>query len=379
MDFSIDVLTILGLWASGTAIFVSLFFVLKSRFKNDGYLLLYFVLFLLGYEVFYKTLIHSRFIIEFPFIYQPGRFFNLIIYPLLFIFIWSVIKQESKLERWLIAMLALFIGYTLFSGAKNSFIPMFEKIEMLKRFYADSRPGPFNYWANPKTLIKSTIIPLIFLGFILHQFYTQRAKFTTKQNKRLVQIVSISILLYFLFSQFSNLLYIAVYKATGYSMTEWPVDIVFLSALITLFSSIILSANSGSTLFPLPKYAGSKIGEENYETIVKKAREIVERNQLHLKEHITLPSLAEQIGTNPKYLSQAINHFLGLNFTDFINIYRVEEAKKQLVDSNNKVLTLEAIGNMCGFNSKSAFFRAFKKATGMTPNQYIRSAKSTNS
>ncbi|MBN1272090.1 MAG: AraC family transcriptional regulator [Candidatus Aminicenantes bacterium] len=63
---------------------------------------------------------------------------------------------------------------------------------------------------------------------------------------------------------------------------------------------------------------------------------------------------------------------LGVNFFDFVNKYRVEEAKKLFLDvSNNSRSILEQLFD-AGFNSKSVFNRVFKKYTGMTPSEFKR-------
>ena len=99
---------------------------------------------------------------------------------------------------------------------------------------------------------------------------------------------------------------------------------------------------------------------------------MVEEGELYKREHLTLSELSTMVGTNSKYLSQSINAKLQCSFVDFVNGYRIEEAKRLMLDETNKSLTLEAIGGLAGFKSKSVFFRAFKKATGMTPNQFLK-------
>jgi AraC-like DNA-binding protein len=63
-----------------------------------------------------------------------------------------------------------------------------------------------------------------------------------------------------------------------------------------------------------------------------------------------------------------LNEHLNKSFTDFINELRIEVSKEYLVTKGN--LTIESIGYESGFNSKSTFFKAFKKFTGITPLQY---------
>jgi AraC-like DNA-binding protein len=69
-------------------------------------------------------------------------------------------------------------------------------------------------------------------------------------------------------------------------------------------------------------------------------------------------------------LSAAINQAYGKNFNDFVNTYRVEAVKKMLNDESVQHLSLLGIAYECGFNSKSTFNRAFKKATGVAPSAY---------
>ena len=65
-----------------------------------------------------------------------------------------------------------------------------------------------------------------------------------------------------------------------------------------------------------------------------------------------------------------MNTYAGSNFSDYINSYRVEEAKKLLADTTFDNYTIVAVGLECGFNSKSTFYNAFKKFTGVTPTVY---------
>ena len=67
------------------------------------------------------------------------------------------------------------------------------------------------------------------------------------------------------------------------------------------------------------------------------------------------------------------DYFFELNFFDYINQYRVQEFKAAVTDPKNKNYSLLGIAFECGFNSKSAFNRMFKKSTGLTPSQFKES------
>jgi AraC-like DNA-binding protein len=93
---------------------------------------------------------------------------------------------------------------------------------------------------------------------------------------------------------------------------------------------------------------------------------------------LSLQKLAESLSIPPHHLSQIINERLGQTFSDFINSYRVEEAKQRLLDPRFKHLSLLGIAVDVGFNSKSSFNAVFKKHTNMTPSEFRASLVSSN-
>lgn len=96
----------------------------------------------------------------------------------------------------------------------------------------------------------------------------------------------------------------------------------------------------------------------------------MEEKMLYKNMNLTLKDLAKEINVYPHYLTQTLNTVMGHNFYDFVNYYRVEEAKCQLLKLENENLTILAIGYESGFNSKSSFNRIFKMKTGMSPSAY---------
>jgi AraC-like DNA-binding protein len=91
----------------------------------------------------------------------------------------------------------------------------------------------------------------------------------------------------------------------------------------------------------------------------------------YLNPKISLQEVSTVLDINPNHLSQAINEKTGLNFKDYINSFRVEEAKLLLSSPEFQKLTIEAIAEKAGFNSKSPFYSAFKKHAGMTPKEFV--------
>jgi AraC-like DNA-binding protein len=370
---------LLGFGVSFIGFFVSIFFLVKTSFSTKGYFFLYLSIISVVLELVYKSLLYSGIIINYPGLFFPGRYFNLSIYPLLLLFVWSFTKNGFKLKTPYIVLLFVVLIFGVYPYINSLQISTDLKEEMIANFYNDSRPGPFNYWSNLKTFFKGTFIPLLFLLFIFRSFIMFKKTNLNIKNNRLVNLVLVTVIIYFFYSQFSNLIYKGLYLLIHYSMIEWPVDIIFLSLLCMLFCVLAMKVNTGSTFFPEQKYATSSFKITSYDDLITKVRKNIESEKLYLNGKLTLDEVAKSVNTNPKYLSQTINHSLELSFVDFINKYRVEESKKQLLKKGNSLLTFEAIGLKSGFNSKSSFFRAFKKHTNLTPKQFIENKMSVNS
>lgn len=99
----------------------------------------------------------------------------------------------------------------------------------------------------------------------------------------------------------------------------------------------------------------------------------MKEEQPYLSPGLTLKELANGIGTNASVLSKVINGSYGQNFNDFINQRRVEAVQQAMQNPDLSHLTLIAIAETCGFNSKSTFNRAFRKFSGMSPREYLAS------
>jgi len=96
----------------------------------------------------------------------------------------------------------------------------------------------------------------------------------------------------------------------------------------------------------------------------------METEKPFLETTLNLQSLALMLNMKPHFLSMVINQMGGRNFFDFVNLYRINEFKEQVLDPSNQHYTLLSIAFSCGFNSKTAFNRAFKNLTGQTPSEY---------
>ncbi|MFD0863403.1 helix-turn-helix domain-containing protein [Sungkyunkwania multivorans] len=97
---------------------------------------------------------------------------------------------------------------------------------------------------------------------------------------------------------------------------------------------------------------------------------LLENEHIYRSTELNLTKASEKLNISSNYLSQLVNKIADCNFSDFVNKYRVEDAKSKLANPEFSSYTMLAIGLEAGFNSKSTFYNAFKKHTGMSPSDY---------
>ncbi|ADV50580.1 transcriptional regulator, AraC family [Cellulophaga algicola DSM 14237] len=107
----------------------------------------------------------------------------------------------------------------------------------------------------------------------------------------------------------------------------------------------------------------------------KKLEVLCKSHQIYRDNTLSREKIAIKLGISAGYVSQLVNSITEGNFTNYINRYRVEAVKKMISDSKFENYSLLAIGLESGFTSKTTFYKAFKKITGMTPKEYRKSQK----
>lgn len=120
------------------------------------------------------------------------------------------------------------------------------------------------------------------------------------------------------------------------------------------------------------KYRSSSLDNLKEADLYLQLISLFEEEKIYLEADLKLGEIAKRLNTNSKYLSQVVNNQTGDNLIHFVNLYRIEEAKRKIVDKNSQHLTTYGIAQTCGFKNKSTFYKVFKEVTKMTPKEYIR-------
>jgi AraC-like DNA-binding protein len=257
-------------------------------------------------------------------------------------------------------------------------IPAFGAILVVLLFSEVSHSGEFSALVD---MVMLTLITLQMLMYLIRMHFILRDHTKNIQNTySSLEKINLLWLRFFIISQaviWPIALLIDVYKHDTYEVGYiWLLVSIFM-CLTGYFGILQPEIFSGELQEePLPaqigkkKYERSALSPEQAEAILQRLQTFMQSSKPYVIPTLTLPVLSKQMNVSTHHLSQIINERLNKNFFEFINHFRVKEAKRLLKDPENQHLTLAAIGFEAGFNSVSSFNSIFKKATSLTPSQY---------
>jgi len=375
------IITLLGI-AQGFFIGV-LLFTRKSGNKRANKILgiLFFVFSVsLGYYLFYST----NLFLKYPHLLRTTFPSTFLFGPLMYLYVKVQIEKSVSLslhsrESWKIYL--HFLPFILIVAAN---IP----------FYMKSSEEKLHYFLNP-VIIKNNIelvqsilqviqttVYIIVIKIVIQKHSQKIKNLVSTVEKVNLQWLSVCmnyfITIFFLITAHLILLYVGVDLSSIYHITIPIIVVVFIYVLGFLGlrqQEIVFYSDDDESG---KKYEKSTLTTEKSEEYLSRLLEIMETGKPFLEVDLTLLKLAERLGISAHHLSQVINEKLNQNFFDFVNKYRIEEAKRMLLDPAKNYLTIFAIAVEAGFNSKSAFNICFKKYTHTTPSEFKKKYFSSN-
>lgn len=253
-------------------------------------------------------------------------------------------------------------------------------------------PESFGYLVNILQMIQLLLAVTIVLFLPLYSYFMIRHLKDSKEKKWIITLLTI---LYLLLLTWFTTYFVGLFLGLDISST---MSVLALSATFIIH----WTAYIGIYKYKLAKnkdavynflntdlalsYSHLQIEEDNlpeeYKESITADNLYFQKLELLCKEqHIYTDStlnrekVAEKLGISPGYVSQIINTITGDNFAHYINQYRVEAVKEMISDSDYENYNLLTMGLESGFTSKTTFYKAFKKVTGQTPNEYKNTSK----
>jgi len=282
-------------------------------------------------------------------------------------------NQSNKTQylHWLPVALASLLSLSLALMPSEDFNNM---------FFADS--AKLSLWASINSagftalLVGWTALSFLYLRKIVinTKIYHQRLKteFANHEGKRLDWLVGFTCLL--VFTWFYALVVLGVPSETApWFISETVVSLMVLMLILMLCIQALNAKPELEHVEPETqevseqKYNNSSMDDARLKRISGKIEQKVMQEKSYLNPDIDASTLAGEIGVSVHYLSQVFSQEMQTTFYSYINDARIEAAKVALKVSERNVLE---IALSVGFNSRSSFYNAFKKNTGMTPSKY---------
>jgi AraC-like DNA-binding protein len=172
-----------------------------------------------------------------------------------------------------------------------------------------------------------------------------------------------------IFSIFMSTFLIFLTYIAGFCGVYYISGAIAFSSALYLGLFILMYRKKTDDLFSSTNRTTSKkLSKENTQDWTQRLDSLMFEKKVFKNPNLKLHDLAQEMNISGHQLSQFLNESVGKNFTLFVNEYRIQEACNILTSKTN--LSIEGISSEVGFNSKSTFFAAFKKAKGMTPALY---------
>lgn len=295
--------------------------------------------------------------------------FSFLYGPTLYLHVKSLAYKNFALSKWDVLHLAPFVLCSLYFTWLYHLRSQAFKMAVIINTTSQVR--------IEQILIVSATHFLLLCYLIAAVFTLWRYRHELKKSYSFIERINLSWLNFVLY----GFILIWIFDVVGFVLEMVSTPLLFLYsvtlALLFIFANIIVYKGlKQPELFNgiqrKPKYIYSKLTSSEKKKYMARLESYMKEEKPHLIPSLSINDLAEKLSISSRHLSQVINESLGKNFFDFINGYRIEEAKKLLNDSSDtKINILELLFDV-GFNTKSVFNRVFKKQTGVTPTEYMK-------
>jgi AraC-like DNA-binding protein len=154
--------------------------------------------------------------------------------------------------------------------------------------------------------------------------------------------------------------------------SRWPMALLILVALLAVCACVYIIIKKRRQQPAVNTDSSELMSAEAFAQLMERINQAMESKKLYQNSDLKVNDLAAALGTNRRTVSDCINSQKGCNFTQFVNIYRVEHAKRAMLQNPDKKIADIYIES--GFANEGSFFRTFKAVTGMTPKEWLSKA-----
>lgn len=310
-----------------------------------------------------------------PHLFYIGQPFPWLWAPLFYLYVKSLFFSDFRLSIKQVLHFLPFIAFFLYVLIYFHFQSPDEKGILIK----EKQLRSFGFIFINNLLITLQIAGYLVVVFLMQYKYKKELK-NKQSNINPNQITWLNIFIYGYLIAFliTTLCRIGLYVNVG--LKDLFVFVSFFSFFVYFILLFLKAITNPEIFFKIEEKQESKthsIPKQEAYFLLKQVNDFMIYHEPFLNPDLSLKQLAIKLKTPERLLSGVINQYRNQNFYDFINSYRIEKAKKLLVEDISKKKTIQEILYDSGFNSKSTFNLAFKKYTGITPTEFKKNHQKT--
>lgn len=358
---------------------LSVFLFFKKERKL--YLPLIVIVFLASFQLLTEYLYLTDYIVHIPHLIYLSEPTNTLCGVLLYLFFRNISEKRPTYRR---SDILLFIPFLI---SFTYFIPTYclSAVEKIAKLKGDGQAGitSLQYLCEWSFELAANLPFLIFSIILLKKYEENVKNEYTNIATITYPLARLLLLVFILLYGFESLAVVLAFMGIDWMQLTYDGIYFLTTSIIYLigYEVLVHRGNQNITyLKPLnhdtpisidaTKYNRNILSEERVHHITQKILKCMEADSLYRSSELRLTHLAQKVEENPNTVSQIINDVFKQNFYDYVNNYRIEEAKRLLKSPDFQNYSIMAIGEEVGFNSKSTFYSAFKKNTSCTPLQY---------
>ncbi|MBN1497850.1 MAG: AraC family transcriptional regulator [Spirochaetes bacterium] len=358
-----SIIDLVIIFASGLSVVMAMGLIVRPLYFRNVVLAI--ILALMGFVTFSLYLLYSQRVYDYPILF----FFQVPVYlclgPLLYFYVESLTGDKDHLRRSdilhfipLLVLTLYLISYFLYNANVQREIVY----ELLNQ----------NMHIMLRVIFTASVFsPVIYIAAPMVRILLQLKKGNPSETKI---VLLLSSLILWVITGIIGIVGTIALSLTALKMISLLVGLVILCFYL-LSQRYPYLMQYGTVHVSNESYSKSHLNGMNLDNLANQLAGMMEKEKLYCDEDITLPRLSQALGITPHQLSQFLNQHYSKNFNSFINGYRIDDAKKLLVEEPDR--NTLSIALAVGFNSYSAFHSAFRRSTGISPAEY-RKRKSVN-
>ncbi len=376
----LDIFSLLILLGIFQGIFLAYFFLNKTNRKVQSNIFIGFFVFFMSLTISDIFLNYTGYILKVIWINDFSEPVNFLYGPFWYFYVKTSLGFKfRRSDWWHFVPFVLYLGYMQFYFLQpwqekyNSFVwayhPELDYAPYTRTFPVD--PLFIRYYVNELTLAQMIIYAVASFFTVKSEFSKAGLSIYLRAGDKLKEVRMIVINIFVIICIYISVKVLFAGRDLGDNyIAAYMAVIIYMISFNVAKRSLYFSSPQRVDEENKPKYQKSSLSEDDKQAILDKISMLFEKEKYYLDSLVSLPSLSKKIAEPPHHVSQVINELLNQTFFEMIAFYRIEEAKRILLQPESQNITIEELAEQVGYNSKSAFNKAFKKHTGLTPSQF---------